>query len=105
MLLTEFMVEEPHLGLSMAQEFARAVRALKLKYPLYIYVEGNGSFHASEESVCVSDEMPAPGRGTFVYGDVVEARNVRELKSAINAVKEAARRSACEAFKLSRESD
>jgi hypothetical protein len=103
--LNEFMVEEPHLGLSMAQEFARAVRVLKAKYPLYAYVEGNGSFHASEESVTVSDVRPRTGPGTFVYGNVLVANSRRELMAAIDGLNEAALRRSCEAFKLSRESD
>jgi hypothetical protein len=105
MVLTEFMVEDPHLGLSMAQEFARAVRVLKPKYPLYVYVEGNGSFHASEEAVTVSDDRPRTGPGTCVYGNVLVANNRRELISAINELNEAALRRWGEAFKLSRESD
>jgi hypothetical protein len=105
MLLTEIMVEEPHLGLSMAQEFARALRALKATYPLYVYVEGNGSFHASEELVTVSDSCPKTGPGTCVYGRVLVADGRRELIAAINELQEAAKRRSCEAFKLSRNSD
>lgn len=105
MFIDENMIEDPHSGLSMAQLFAREVRVRNVTYPLFVYVEGNGSFHASEEAITVSDVRPRTGPGTFVYGEVVVVRNRRELMQAVDAVKTSAIRRACEAFKLSRNAD
>ena len=102
--VNENMVEDPHSGLSTAELFAREVRVRNVAYPLFVYVEGNGSFHASEEAITVADERPRVG-DSFVYGDVLVANNRRELIAAVDAAREAAIRRACEAFRLSRNAD
>ena len=89
---TEYMIEDSGSGISIARLFARAVKS----FPVYVWNEWNGSFHASDSYIVASSKAD-------VKEDFILVNNRRELLVAVQSLMDQRVKAAHELFKLSRE--